>query len=301
MASNFSLHTLATLTILFSIFAQIQYCHISKGFSEEWYSMKINTLLIWSNIFWFAISARKILQKKYIAFGLQIKIKKVNKCWAFLNLCNAWHFDHFSMRLWACSKDPRLKLVLFFWSSVDSEWGQCLLYCKSWTEPMSSCKQYLRATKPAALVWQSSFLKFPAFPVSSPQSKIRQIGWLTPAIASSLSPPLSPVSEWSFLRTPPWSSTWSATSPPSPPRWSPGPWSRWSPPAGGTSWSSSSSSPRGHGCSSDPYIALSISWNKHWNISTPIEDTTNHPCSAFYVQRVRNPARAVRVPNLVEF
>jgi len=125
---------------------------------------------------------------------------------------------------------PILKLVLFFWSSADSEWGQCLLYCKSWTEPMSSWWQYLRATKPAALVWQSSFLKFPAFPVSSPQSKIRQIGWLTPAIASSPSPPLSPVSEWSFLRTPPWSSTSSATSPPSPPRWSPSPSSRWSPP-----------------------------------------------------------------------
>jgi len=37
--------------------------------------MYINTLLIWSNIFWFAMSARKVLQKKYIAFGVQIKTK----------------------------------------------------------------------------------------------------------------------------------------------------------------------------------------------------------------------------------
>ena len=112
MASTlFSLHTLATLTILFSIFAQIQYCHLSKGFAEEWYFMNINTLLIWRNISWFAISARKVLQKSILLLVFRLKLKNsigVEHFWIFTML------DHFSMRLWACSKVSQIKACSFF-------------------------------------------------------------------------------------------------------------------------------------------------------------------------------------------
>ena len=107
----FSFHTLATLTILFSIFAQIHYCHLSKGFAEEWYFMNINTLLIWRNISWFAISARKVLQKSILLLVFRLKLKNsigVEHFWIFTML------GHFSMRLWAGSKVSQIKACSFF-------------------------------------------------------------------------------------------------------------------------------------------------------------------------------------------
>jgi len=75
--------------------------------------MNTNTLLIWSNIFWLAISARKVLQKSTLLLVFSLKLK---------NSISVEHFciytmldvDHFSMRLWVCSKVSRIKACSFF-------------------------------------------------------------------------------------------------------------------------------------------------------------------------------------------